>query len=335
MRDSYQVRTIDPLDWDALVARLPDGTVFHSLAWLETLAATYGQVMTLSAAFAADRCVGAWPYLQWSKGPLRVIGSPLPASGTVYMGPLFAGEADVADVLDSFLSHRLFRRYLYFSCRAIDRSRPVDLGAFGFSRVRSFDTYWLDLTIGEGALWRNLKSECRNRIRKAERLGIEVRHERNADFVEDFWAMSIETFARTGTRPTHNRVFAESLWQRLAPSGRLIALSAFHENRRIATLVLPCDGRVAYYWGGAALAETRHLPAANLLHWEAIREALRRGLAGYDFISTTGGPGRFKTTFGPVTRHAATHWERMPSALIALLKRGVERYQRRRPGVAA
>jgi lipid II:glycine glycyltransferase (peptidoglycan interpeptide bridge formation enzyme) len=191
------------------------------------------------------------------------------------------------------------------------------------------------LTIGEEALWKNLKSECRNRIRKAERLGIQVRHEQSGEFVDDFWAMSTETFARAGAQPTHNRLFAESLWQRLAPHGRLIVLSAFHEGRRIATLVLPCDGRAAYYWGGAARAETRHLPAANLLHWEAIRESLRRGLAGYDFNSTTGGPGRFKQTFGPTKVRVATHWERTPSALLAMLKRGVERYRRGRPAVAA
>lgn len=333
---SYAARIVSPSEWDALVDGLPDRMVFHTLPWLETLVAAYGHEIVLTAAFDADGCVAAWPYLQRGKrSMLRVMGSPLPASGTVYMGPLFAPRADVATALRAFLAHPLFRRYVYFSCRAIDRSRPVDLAPFGFSRVRSLDTYWLDLSAGEGTLWRNLKSECRNRIRRAERLGIEVRRETTSEFVDDFWKMSVETFARSNARPTHNRAFASSLWQRLAPRGRLLVLSAFHREERLATLVLPSDDRTLYYWGGASFARARQLPAANLLHWEAIREAVRRGLSGYDLISTSGGAGRFKQTFGPAAVHVGTYWEHTPSALFVLLKHGMERYQRRRLRVAA
>jgi hypothetical protein len=331
----HTIRTVDPDEWDALVERFPDRMVFHTRGWLETLVTAYGQKMVLAAAFDGDRCVAAWPCLQRGRrGVFRVIGSPLPGSGTVYMGPLFAPQADSAAALDAFLSHRCFRRYVYFSCRAVDRSCPVDLGAFGFSFVRRLDTYWLDLRAGEGQLWRNLKGECRNRIRKAERLGIEIRRESDDGFVDDFWRMSLETFARSGMRPTHNRAFAASLYRRL-DTRRLLVLSAFHQRERIAMLVLPCDDRTMYYWGGAGYARARHLPAANLLHWEAAREGVRRGLAGYDLISTNGGPGRFKKTFGPTAVHVGTHWERIAYRPLRILKHGIERYQRRRLRIAA
>ena len=92
-----------------------------------------------------------------------------------------------------------------------------------------------------------------------------------------------------------------------------------------------------YYWGGAAYLKYREIPAHNLLHWHAINQARSMGLREYDFISTIGGPGRFKKTFGPNAVDMATHWERSPSRLLAALKDRYRDYllKRRRVACAA
>jgi hypothetical protein len=66
-----------------------------------------------------------------------------------------------------------------------------------------------------------------------------------------------------------------------------------------------------------------------------MRDAKKFGLKGYDFISTFGGPGRFKKTFGPDTIEIATHWERSPSKLMAALKKRYESYLRKKQRVEA
>jgi len=99
--------------------------------------------------------------------------------------------------------------------------------------------------------------------------------------------------------------------------------------------VLPHDSHTMYYWGGASYLEYRKIPAHNLLHWEAMTRAKAMGLRWYDFISTSGGPGRFKKTFGPQTVHRATHWERSSSKLMAMLKTKYERYLNKRRQVGA
>lgn len=332
---SYRVELVEPAQWDDLVRRFPNYTVFHTLAWLQTLQAAYSLKLMLCQALAGNRCVAVWPLLNTRKGLLKVIGSPLPGWSTTYMGPLFCADTDIPTVLAAFFNHRAFRGYAYFACKVIDQSRPVDLESFGFSPVLKYQTYRLDLTRSADELWSNFRRECRNHIRKAQKLGVEVRLESDASFIDEYWAMSVETFAKANVQPSHSKGLIEELWEQshTASNGSLgpaLFLSAFHNGRRVATLVLLADQHTMYYWGGASFLEFRHLSAHNLLQWEAIREAQRRGLRIYDFISTTGGPGKFKESFGPRAVDIATHWERTPSRLMSALKNRYEHYLRRR-----
>ena len=327
------VRIASREEWPDILARFPERTVFHSLPWLDALSASRGGRLVLCIAEKQTRPVAAWPLLELHKGPLRILGSPLPGSATTYMGPLFDGTTDTAPILEAFFANDVIRRHSYFACRAIDRCQHVDLFPFGFSRIQRFETYRLDLRAGQDHVWNTMRGECRNRVRRAERVGVEVRFETNGDFIPDFWDMSVQTFARAGVMPTHDERMTREIWERLYPSDRIIALSAFQKGRRLATLVLSCDDHTMYYWGGASLPEFRNVPSHNLLHWEAIREAIRRGLEGYDLVGTKGNWGRFKKSFGAEAVNTATHWERTSSPLLGVVKRMYERYRRARLGI--
>lgn len=329
------VTIVQPHAWDDVVARFANATVFHSLAWLQVVSEAHNvKPLLLAIGDAEDpsSCEAAWPVLEMRKGPFRVLGSPLPGWSTAYMGPLFAQGADVDSAMSAFMQHSALRRHAYFACKVLDRDHPINLQRHGFSLVRKFDTYRIDLSQTEETLWGNLKSECRTRVRKAQKLGVEVRAETSGEFIEEFWRMSLETFAKANIQPTHSRRFAQELWKRLSdPSvDRVEALSAWLNGRRIATLVLPFDDHTMYYWGGAGYQDLRDIPAHNLLHWTAILQAKQRGLREYDFISTVGGAGRFKKTFGPEAVDIATHWERSPSKLMAAIKDKYERFLRKR-----
>lgn len=334
-KPEYDISTVEQGQWNALLQSFRDATVFHRLEWLQVVCAVHRVKIVLVKAEKEGRCIAVWPYLEMKKGPLRVIGSPLPGWSTAYLGPLFAADVDANAVLSAFLAHKLFRWYAFFACKVLDRNPPVDLGAHGFSTVMKFDTYRVDLTLPKETLWDNLKSECRTRIRKAEKLGIEVREETTPQFIDDYWAMSIETFQKSKIQPTHNKQFVQEMWNQLQPAGALHVISAFLDGQRTGSLVLPFDDRTMYYWGGASFLKYRDLPAHNLLHWHAIGEAKQRGLMAYDFISTIGGPGRFKKTFGPQTVDMATHWERSPSRLMAALKKRYQNYLLKRRRIEA
>jgi len=317
-------------DWDDLVRRFPDRTVFHGLPWLTLLCEAHRLKRLLIRADADGQCVAVWPCLDLRRGPFRIVGSPLPGWSTAYLGPLFAPGVDLAPVLEAVFESPFLRRWSYFRFRVIDEHREIDLQPRGFSRLAREETYLLDLSAPEAALWNNLKSECRSRIRKAQRQGVEVRVEHDDQFLEDFWLMSCEVFAKSKLKPPFTREFARLLIDHLRPAEQVVVLSAFCKTRRIATLILPHNDHTMYYWAGGTFQEFRDLPSNNLLHWSAILEAKRMGLARYDFISTVGGPGRFKKTFAPEARFVATHWEASRHRLIGALKDRYEGYLRSR-----
>ncbi|HVP73736.1 MAG TPA: GNAT family N-acetyltransferase [Phycisphaerales bacterium] len=322
------IREVDPAspEWDGLITRFADHTIFHSSVWLSIVQAAHGVRPVCVEAEQAGHCIGVWPYLEKRKGPFRAIGSPLPGWSTAYMGPLIAEDADVPATLRAFLDHKSFKRYAYFACRTLIHRHDVDLAPFGFDLLTKFETYWIDLLETEEALWGNLKSECRSRVRKAEKEGVEIRRETDDSFLDDFWGMSGETFAKSHIQPTHTREFCIQVWRKLSPLNRVYVLSAFVSGRRAAILILPFDSQTMYYWGGASYQEFREVPVNNLLHWRAIRDAKALGLKRYDFVSSEGGPGRFKKTFGPKPVDLARHWERSPSWLLRTLKNRYQAY---------
>jgi hypothetical protein len=316
--------------WDRLLTRFSDRTVFHSLIWLQIVGAVHNLKLVLAKAEQGGSPLAIWPFLIARKGPLRVFGSPLPGWSTPYGGPLFANDVSRPQVIGAFLDHPAFQGFAYYACKMIDRDAAVDLRQCGFTRVLNYDTFQLNLEADEAALWDNCRRECRNHIRKAQKNGVEIRIEQSSAFIDDYWDMTVETFARDGSQPTHSKKFIEAMWQLGRPLGIVTFLSAFHEHKRIGTIVLLHDDQTMYYWGGAAHLRYRHLSASNLLQWQGICEAKRRGLQTYDFISTTGGPGKFKASFGPQRIDIATHWERSSSRLMQALKNQYERFLRKR-----
>lgn len=331
----YAVSEVDVADWDELVRGFTDYTVFHTTPWLRTVSAANAVKPILLKVMRDGSCAAVWPLLVLKKGPLRVLGSPLPGWSTAYLGPLFHDDVDPETSVARMLEHPSIRRHAYLACKVVTRRRHVDFTRFGFQRVLDLDTYIVDLTLSRDQLWERLKSECRTRVRKAEKAGLQIREECDDSFIDDYWRMSIETFAKSNIQPTHSREFVVHLWRNLYPAQSVRAFSAFINGDRVATLMLPHDDHTMYYWGGASYGKYRDVPAHNLLHWHAINAAKDMGLLEYDFISTFGGPGRFKKTFGPDTVAMATHWEHSPSKIMAALKRGYQHYLLKRRRINA
>jgi CelD/BcsL family acetyltransferase involved in cellulose biosynthesis len=320
---------IDTADWDACVATMPERTAFHGLAWLEALRDELGASLELVGARRAGEVVAVWPVLGLRRGPLRISGSPLPGWATAYLGPLFREPEVAPAALAAMHAASAIRRSHFSACRVMDDDARVDLAPLGFRCTRRFETYVLDLTAGEEDLWRGLKKECRSRIRKGEKNGVEIVEERDASYLDDFWAMSREVFARAGIAPSYSRNLLRRAHEALFPD-RLLAMSACVGGRRIGGVVVLHDDRTALYWAGASRADDLPLAPNNLLHWKAILACRARGMARYDMISTKGSKGRFKKSFGPAAVQSATHWERYQPAAVRLLRDGYERWMRYR-----
>jgi len=326
----YQLETCDPVDWDHELGGFPERTVFHTSPWLRSVARTYKLEMALYRVVSGDSCVALLPYFTTRKGPFRVFGSPFPGTSTPYLGPLLSPTGDAASALAALLRTSPLRRASYFFCRVQDERQPVNLQPYGFRAVRRFETFILDLDKTEEALWAGLDSKCRNLVRRAEKSAVEIRAEMNSDFVDDFWDMSKEVFAKSGLVPSWTRDFTLDMFKSLIECNRLVVLSAFVQGTRIATSLFPHDDRTMYYWAGASRREYLSMSPNNLVLWRAIQTARQLNLPKFDFVSAGGRPGKFKQSFGPERVAVSTHWEYSGSRLVDTAKRVYEHFAHRR-----
>lgn len=318
-------READPGEWNTLLDRAEHATVYHRSGWLQTLQADFG-VRIRRLVWDIDATPAAlWPIGLTRKGPLRIGGSPLPGWNTAYLGPVFMPHApDKVGMVARMVRATPIRSPAFLATRVMDPD--LDLSAQGFRKTRDFETYEIDLRRDEKDLWDSLKGPCRTRIRKGEKNGLTVRTETDGAYLDEFWRMAVDVFAKSNQRPPYSRRFLELLELNLRPADELLVTSAMHQGRRIATLIIPRDRSAAMYFAGGSLAETLELAPNNLLHWRTMMACKQLGVARYDFISNRGLPGRFKSTFSPHERVSCRHWEYAGNAVIRSLR---DRYEQR------
>lgn len=313
-------------EWDGLVQTFSEHTVFHQLPWLTLIAAVHDAEPMLLRCMRDDQCEAIWPCFIVHKGPLRMIGSPMPGWNTIYLGPLFKPDADVHAAMQTMLSHRQLKKCAYLACKVRDASRPIDLRPMGFSRITRFETMLLSLEPNEQTLWANFRRQCRNHIRQAMRHNLAIRYESSSSCLNEYWRMTVETFAQSNTSPPFTRRFLHAMWDHLVPAGAMQILSAYHNGERVASIILLRDSHTMYYWAGASYLKYRYLNAHSLMQWEAICHARQAGLQQYDFVSAYGSWGRFKEAFGPRRVPVSTVWERSASRMVTMMKNGYKHY---------
>jgi len=319
-----RVRTEQGPAWDALIDRAPTATVYHREAWLGALESTTGTPIHRLVCEHDGQPVCCWPIGLMRKGPLRVGGSPLPGWNTAYLGPVFLAHAGIEQpgdplaILRAMTHTSPIKNPSFLALRLMDAD--IDLAPMGFRETRAFETYEMDLTRGEEALWSGLKSTCRTRIRKGEKNGLEIREETDGSYLDPFWTMASDVFAKSNQRPPYSRELLGLIESRLRANEELLVTSAFKDGERVATLIVPHDGRSAMYFAGGTHASALALAPNNLLHWKTMLLCMERGIRTYDFISNRGSPGKFKKTFGPNERVSCRHWERAGNPLVAKLR---------------
>lgn len=136
----------------------------------------------------------------------------------------------------------------------------------------------------EEELMLSFKSDYRNRIRKAERKGVEVRI-CGKEMLDDFTRIMKETGERDGfsTRPAS---YFASIMDNLGDDCRLYM--AFYEGKPIAGTIAIRFSRTMKYQYGASSNEHRNVYPNYLLQWKMIQWGLESGCEIYDFGGISG-----------------------------------------------
>jgi hypothetical protein len=287
-----------PAGLEAL-AGLPDGTFFQTSGWLRAVhrAEPRLEPVVIVAEDSGGTLRAACPMFraaQW--GVWRFYAG---AWGTY--GGIVAHDANAADAVRGFLD-ALGHKPRVALMRVHDFASTLG-DSMQWSRVEE-TCQVLDLPDDPEALFHGaFTSQNRNKIRKAEKLGVVVRRTRDAESLERYAALYAESAARWGLQQPLPAVFFAAL---AGVPGVDVWLAEMDGETIAGLLNFTCGGQVMN-WGNVSRRDRWGASPNNLLHWRALEAACGdpRGPRLYNFGGSTGLPGveTFKTAFGAQARH--------------------------------
>lgn len=141
-------------------------------------------------------------------------------------------------------------------------------------------TQILDLNKKEDELLKNLKSKTRYNIRLAQKKGVTVKEESNKKGFEIFTRLYFETCRRQNYFG-HNLSYHKTIWENLRSKIAHIYIAYYNDTPLAAYELFLFHDRAYYVYGGTSLAY-KQVMASNLLMWEAIQFAQRKGCKLFD-----------------------------------------------------
>lgn len=237
-------------------------------------------------------------------------------------GPIFTAQCGDTHLkaLSTVLTRELLKIARAQGCVAvrlsplIKRTRAAEnmFAQLGFRRAPLHmhpELAWiLDITPAEDELLRGMRKTTRYSIRKAQQEGVKIISTAARDALDDFWKIYRTTAKRQHFAPFSLR-YIKTEFEAFANDNKAKFLFAKYRGEIITGALILFDVSSAFYHQGASGAHYPNIPAAQLLQWQAILEAKKRGCARYNF-------------WGIAPEGAAAH----PWAGLTLFKKGFGGY---------
>jgi hypothetical protein len=277
--------------WDAFVDASDGGTFYHGGAWLLALKNEMGQGIRVHAVVRGGEIDAGVVVREGLRFGVRVARKPW---ATAYNGVVTASGAALGSV--EVLREFLLRRYRHVRLVQSPWERRAGDAFAGWSRGES-TTGLLDVSDLDVA-WRCFDRLARQRVRKAESLGVRVRETFCA---EPFWDLYRMTYERQGL--SLKDLPREGVLNALGAVSASGALRTFvadtTSGEPAAALVVGYDAKRAYFVLAGSHPELRKTDAMTLLWWNAFRlcgeSRVEIDLVGMDEPTIA----RFKQSFSP------------------------------------
>ena len=287
---------IDRAEWDSLLTRCPDASIFHTWDWQELLGEIYGVSVRRCFIVLDGEAIGCFPYCSTSRGGLRIAASPLMGWATPYLGPVLSvSGVDVSSLVCEMIRAEGCE---YSELTAFDPEAVSRLAGHGY-RTSARTTLLADLAVGEEALWKGVSKSTRRQIKKAEKEGVVAEDVRWADIADRYWEMAVETYRRSRRHPPIPKKMFQLLSERFEAAQRVKILAAKRDGEILAAkVILLYEGRM-HWWDGVSGRRFPSFSPHGLLNWESIRWGSNNGFSVCDFGGANDPQiARFKGSFG-------------------------------------
>jgi CelD/BcsL family acetyltransferase involved in cellulose biosynthesis len=294
--------------WDEFVAGHPDGHVYLHSTWLRCLAAEYERpLIAMCTEDTAGRVTGVMPLVETRGMPLRkrsaTVGARLSSlPRTPLAGPLAEDPESTAALLAAALQRAQERAGARLQVKRgaadLDGLVPGVGGApWRASYVLSLPENETDLRFGNSRNHGRIKWA----VNKAAKEGVSVRVANDLADVHAWYPLYLKTMREVVVPPRPWRLF-EAIWREMEPQGLMRLYVAEREGSgMIAGSIVLGLGRTAFYAFNGRLRSALALRPNEVLQWEAIHDACRRGHERYDLgevVEGRAGLAEFKRKWG-------------------------------------
>ena len=296
----------DTDEWNEFVENTSLGSLYHMWEWGETLSSICGYRRYYLSAVQQERMVGILPLIH-VKSILfgnRLISLPF----CEYGGPLVVSDGGAQEkkrVMKALVNdaNKLART---LGVGYVEMRKPVTedaeeiMNAHGYTRLRRYVTFRLDLTKDPDGLWANMHKSTRKAIRKALRNEVTTEKVEEEAQLRAFYMLYLRDMKRHGS-PPHEYALFKKLFDSFQEDSRMRVLLAKYRGHFIGGRIVFCDGRTVFCWNSVSDVKYRNLNPGNLLLWETIEWGLknsyqflemgrtRKGTTVYDYKKGWGG----------------------------------------------
>ena len=297
------------LGWDDLVRGFSNHRIVHMLAWIRSLeGAGFGRPQFLVIEKDGE-VVGCLPGMLSEIGPLRLFGSPPPASQTVSMGPVFDEQRvttpEIMDAVIPYLERRLGVHHIEIMSPDLDPGTMLSLGFRG----EPWPTYRVRLFPGdETRTLKGFKESARRNVTRGRKLGLQVRFEQDERFVAEHYSQVKEVYLRGGHAINFGPRRVLECFRGMREAGTLEAVAVYLPDGHtcIASGMFTIQGSELLLWTWAHRAEHRWYRATELMTWTVMQKAIAAGCESFDLM----GLGDFKMKFGAERDDRKYRWIR-------------------------
>ncbi len=279
-------------EWDAQMESLQGATLFHTSAWAAVLKETYGFEPAYFVRRRGGRPAAVVPMMKVASSFTGRRFVSLPFSDCI--DPIGEKGTDFAPLLKLMIEQARNQGCKYIEWRsrqALFPNEPV------------WNTYYghaLPLDENEDSTLRQLSSNTRRNIQKAERENVLVQFGEDLNSVQEFYQLHCRTRKIHGVPPQPFNFFRK-IWEHVIRGGRGFVILARHHGNCIGGAVFFHFAHGAIYKFGASDKRHQAVRANNLIMWEAIKWCHRNSIVSLDFGRTdlsAEGLRRFKLGWG-------------------------------------
>lgn len=274
--------SVDPLLWDTFINNHPFSSIYHHPFWLNVLENTYG-------------------YRPFYHLIINDAGNYQAAVVSALVSSPFTGKRMVSlpfsDMCDPLVETEEQLRALM---TAVDKTRKRLHGRFSEFRFfqgvsclnfketdNEYCVHRLSLDRPLEQIFRSFHKNCVQRaVKKAAREGVDVIQGHRPYDLKAFYRLHLMTRKKHGV-PVQPLRFFRNLWNAFYPQNMATLLLAKFHGKVIASVIILWHNKTGYYKFGASDDAFQKQRANQLLMWEAIQIAHRKGYAMFDFGRTS------------------------------------------------